>query len=145
MCPVSGHIPWSPGKPLFFFFKHFRAHHLVGTIPAYPKRAMYEDALKAYFNFDSFRPGQEAIVEAVLRGGDTLAVLPSGGGKSLCFQLPALLRPGLTLVVSPLIALMKDHVDSLNRNGIPATFVNSSLGWSEMHRRLVDMGKHRLV
>jgi len=106
---------------------------------------MYEDALKTYFNFDSFRPGQEAIVEAVLRGGDTLAVLPSGGGKSLCFQLPALLRPGLTLVVSPLIALMKDQVDSLNQNGIPATFVNSSLGWSEMHRRLVDMGKHRLV
>jgi ATP-dependent DNA helicase RecQ len=106
---------------------------------------MYRDALKTYFNFESFRPGQEAIVQAVLRGEDTLAVLPSGGGKSLCFQLPALVRPGLTLVVSPLIALMKDQVDSLAQNGIPATFVNSSLGWSEMHRRLVDMGKHRLV
>ena len=106
---------------------------------------MYEDALKTYFNFDSFRPGQEAIVQAVLRGEDTLAVLPSGGGKSLCFQLPALVRPGLTLVVSPLIALMKDQVDALNQNGIPATFVNSSLGWAEMHRRLVDMGRHRLV
>jgi ATP-dependent DNA helicase RecQ len=106
---------------------------------------MYRDALKTYFNFESFRPGQEAIVQAVLRGEDTLAVLPSGGGKSLCFQLPALVRPGLTLVVSPLIALMKDQVDGLRENGIPATFVNSSLGWSEMHRRLVDMGKHRLV
>ncbi len=106
---------------------------------------MYRDALKTYFNFESFRKGQEAIIRAVLRGEDTLAVLPTGGGKSLCFQLPALMRPGLTLVVSPLIALMQDQVDGLNQNGIPATFVNSSLGWSEMHRRLVDMGRHRLV
>jgi ATP-dependent DNA helicase RecQ len=127
------------------FLKHFHVYSRVGIIPAYTKVAMYQDALKTYFDFDSFRPGQEAIVRAVLEGEDTLAVLPTGGGKSLCFQLPALLRPGLTLVVSPLIALMKDQVDSLNKNGIPATFVNSSLGWAEMHRRLVDMGRHRLV
>jgi ATP-dependent DNA helicase RecQ len=106
---------------------------------------MYREALKRYFDHENFRAGQEAIIRAVLRGDDTLAVLPSGGGKSLCFQLPALLRPGLTLVVSPLIALMQDQVGSLLQNGIPATFVNSSLGWAEMHRRLVDMGRHRLV
>ena len=145
MCPESGHTPGLSKNHLSWFFNHFRVNGRIGTIPAYTKHAMYEDALKAYFNFDSFRPGQEAIVEAVLEGQDTLAVLPSGGGKSLCFQLPALLRPGLTLVVSPLIALMKDQVDSLNQNGIPATCVNSSLGWAEMHRRLVDMGRHRLV
>ena len=118
---------------------------MIGIIPAYTKEAMYRDALKTYFNFKTFREGQEAIIQAVLRGEDTLAVLPTGGGKSLCFQLPALLRPGLTLVISPLIALMKDQVDALSKNGIPATFINSSLGWSEMHRRLVDMGRHRLV
>jgi len=145
MCPDSGHTLDRLEKRLSWFLKHFRAGVPVGTIPAYTKRAMYHDALKTYFNFDSFRPGQEAIIRAVLQGRDTLAILPSGGGKSLCFQLPALVRPGLTLVVSPLIALMKDQVDALNDNGIPATFVNSSLGWAEMHRRLVDMGKHRLV
>jgi ATP-dependent DNA helicase RecQ len=106
---------------------------------------MCREALKTHFNFQSFRPGQEAIIQAVLRGENTLAVLPTGGGKSLCFQLPALLRPGLTLVVSPLIALMKDQVDALSQNGIPATFINSSLGRTEMRRRLANLGRHRLV
>src|SRR3954452_21280482 len=83
--------------------------------------------LKEYFGFTSFRPLQEEIIRDALAGKDVFALLPTGGGKSLCFQLPAMVRPGLTLVVSPLIALMKDQVDGLNAAGIPATFLNSSL------------------
>src|SRR5258708_25182700 len=84
-------------------------------------------ALKRYFGFTSFRPLQEEIIRDTLTGKDVVAVLPTGGGKSLCFQLPALVRPGLTVVVSPLISLMKDQVDALQSIGIGATFLNSSL------------------
>src|SRR5262245_27667136 len=87
--------------------------------------------LKHHFGYLSFWPLQEAIVRDTLAGRDVLALLPTGGGKSLCYQLPALLRPGLTLVVSPLIALMKDQVDALTTAGIPATFLNSSLDYEE--------------
>src|SRR5215471_3645030 len=83
--------------------------------------------LKQYFGFSSFRPLQEEIIRDSLAGKDVFAVLPTGGGKSLCFQLPALAQPGLTVVVSPLIALMKDQVDQLRAAGVPATFLNSSL------------------
>src|SRR5882724_6573134 len=83
--------------------------------------------LKQYFGFTSFRPLQEQIIRDALAGKDVFALLPTGGGKSLCFQLPAMARPGLTVVVSPLIALMKDQVDALQENGVPATFLNSSL------------------
>ncbi|HTA56345.1 MAG TPA: DEAD/DEAH box helicase, partial [Candidatus Acidoferrales bacterium] len=86
-----------------------------------------DEALNHHFGYTSFRPLQREIVEAALAGNDVLALLPTGGGKSLCYQLPALLEPGLTLVISPLIALMKDQVDALEANGIPATFLNSSL------------------
>ena len=79
-----------------------------------------------------FLPLQEEIIANVLEGGETLALLPTGGGKSICYQLPALCREGLTLVVSPLIALMKDQVDGLRANGIAADFVNSSLTMSEV-------------
>jgi ATP-dependent DNA helicase RecQ len=127
------------------FLNHFRVESQVGINPATTEGAMYREALKTYFNFDSFRAGQEAIIQAVLRGEDTLAVLPTGGGKSLCFQLPAMMRPGLTLVISPLISLMKDQVDALTRNGIPATFINSSLDRDEMHQRLVNLDRYRLV
>ncbi len=82
--------------------------------------------LKTYFGYDSFRDQQKAIVETVLRNKDCLVIMPTGGGKSICFQLPALLLKGTTLVISPLIALMKDQVDGLNANGIPAAFFNSS-------------------
>src|SRR5256886_10727076 len=92
--------------------------------------------LKQYFGFTSFRPLQEEIIRDALAGKDIFALLPTGGGKSLCFQLPSLTRPGLTVVVSPLIALMKDQVDGLQENGVPATFLNSSLSPEESRRRL---------
>ncbi|MEO9263884.1 MAG: DNA helicase RecQ [Candidatus Baltobacteraceae bacterium] len=106
-----------------------------------------DSALKHSFGYESFRPLQREIVEASLRGDDVLALLPTGGGKSLCYQLPALLEPGLTLVVSPLIALMKDQVDSLSANGIPATFLNSSIDAQTARERIagLDRGAYRLL
>jgi ATP-dependent DNA helicase RecQ len=85
-----------------------------------------EDALQKYFGMTAFRTPQNAVIQAVLEQKDTLVVMPTGGGKSLCFQLPALLLPGVTLVVSPLIALMKDQVDALQARGLPAGLLNSS-------------------
>lgn len=104
-------------------------------------------ALRDTFGHDSFRPGQEEVVRAVLSGSDVLAIMPTGGGKSLCYQLPALLSDGLTLVVSPLIALMKDQVDSLVARGHPATFLNSTLDAEEQSRRLRGCldGEYRLL
>src|SRR5580658_10133592 len=92
--------------------------------------------LKRYFGFTSFRPLQEEIIRDALAGRDVFALLPTGGGKSLCFQLPALVRPGLTVVVSPLIALMKDQVDALQSGGVAATFLNSSLAAGDSRDRL---------
>src|SRR5437660_6483052 len=92
--------------------------------------------LKQYFGFASFRPLQEEIIRDCLAGRDAFALLPTGGGKSLCFQLPALARPGLTVVVSPLISLMKDQVDALQASGVAATFLNSSLQAGESRGRL---------
>lgn len=87
--------------------------------------------MRAVFGFEELRPGQDAIVGAIMSGRDSLAIMPTGGGKSLCYQLPALCRVGLTVVVSPLIALMKDQVDALQARGVPAAAVNSSLGADE--------------
>jgi ATP-dependent DNA helicase RecQ len=103
--------------------------------------------LKQYFGFASFRPLQEEIIRDALAGRDVFAVLPTGGGKSLCFQLPALVRSGLTVVVSPLIALMKDQVDALSAAGVPATFLNSSLGAGASRPRLrgLHAGEFRLL
>jgi len=93
-------------------------------------------ALHEHFGYPAFRPGQEAAVESVLGGRDTLVVLPTGGGKSLCYQVPALILPKLTVVISPLISLMKDQVDALESRGLPATFVNSTLTSSQVADRL---------
>ncbi len=103
--------------------------------------------LKQYFGFSSFRPLQEEIIRDALAGKDVFALLPTGGGKSLCFQLPALATPGLTVVVSPLIALMKDQVDALQAGGVAATFLNSSLPPGEARARLrgLHQGEFRLL
>ena len=92
--------------------------------------------LRASFGYPDFRAGQAQAVEAVLAGRDTLVVLPTGGGKSLCYQVPALILPGLTVVVSPLISLMKDQVDALEARGLPATFINSTLSSGQVSERL---------
>ncbi|XRJ97128.1 DNA helicase RecQ [Latilactobacillus sakei] len=91
--------------------------------------------LKEKFGYDHFREGQADVIESLLAGTNVLAIMPTGGGKSLCYQIPALMLPGLTLVVSPLISLMKDQVDALNENGIPATFINSTLTQGEVQER----------
>src|SRR5689334_12920126 len=103
--------------------------------------------LKQYFGFASFRPLQEEIIRDALSGKDVFALLPTGGGKSLCFQLPAMVSRGLTVVASPLIALMKDQVDGLNAAGMPATFLNSSLPASAASERLRGLhnGEYRLL
>ncbi len=103
--------------------------------------------LKTHFGYSAFRPLQEEIVRDSLAGRDVFALMPTGGGKSLCFQLPALLREGLTIVVSPLIALMKDQVDSLRASGIAATFLNSTLGGDEARSRLRGLynGEYRML
>jgi ATP-dependent DNA helicase RecQ len=106
-----------------------------------------EGALKHFFGYDSFRPGQKEIIEAALNNRDLLVIMPTGGGKSLCFQLPALLKPGLMVVVSPLIALMQDQVDSLQDNGIGATFLNSTLNYEAVRSRQEEIlqGKIKLL
>ena len=95
--------------------------------------------LKKYFGYDSFREGQEEIINKILAGRDVLGVLPTGGGKSICYQLPALMMDGISLVISPLISLMKDQVDALRENGIAATFINSSLSLEDYKKSLYDI------
>jgi ATP-dependent DNA helicase RecQ len=104
-------------------------------------------ALKKHFGYEAFRPLQEEIILDALAGRDVFALMPTGGGKSLCFQLPALLAEGLTIVVSPLISLMKDQVDALQTSGIAATFLNSTLNASEARARLrgLHRGEYRLL
>jgi ATP-dependent DNA helicase RecQ len=104
-------------------------------------------ALRARFGFPDFRPGQERAVASVLEQRDTLVVLPTGGGKSVCYQIPAIVLPGLTVVISPLISLMKDQVDALTSRGIPATFVNSTLSSGEVSERMtrVTRGEIKLL
>src|SRR5438034_10317147 len=105
------------------------------------------DVLEKYFGFREFLDAQEEVITAIAGGSDALVVMPTGGGKSLCYQLPALALDGITVVVSPLIALMKDQVDALTEKNIPATVINSSLAQSEIDARIAGMsqGKYRLV
>lgn len=104
-------------------------------------------ALKEHFGFSKFLEGQEEVISEIVSGRDGLVVMPTGGGKSLCFQIPALCFPGVTLVISPLIALMKDQVDALVARGIGATLINSTLSWPEQKERLDGMrrGDFKLV
>jgi ATP-dependent DNA helicase RecQ len=109
--------------------------------------AELREALERWFGFHTFRPSQEEIVRDVLTGRDVFALLPTGGGKSLCYQLPAILTDGLTVVISPLIALMKDQVDALDTAGVPATALNSSLAYPELRRRIegLERGHYKLL
>jgi len=100
--------------------------------------ARLKDALQHFFGYDKFRLEQQQIIETVLSGQDTMAIMPTGGGKSICYQLPAMLMPGITIVVSPLIALMKDQVDALLANGIHAAFLNSSQSQAEQQQVILN-------
>ncbi len=100
--------------------------------------------LKEHFGFEKFRPNQEEIINCILSGNDTMAIMPTGGGKSICFQLPALVLPGITIVVSPLIALMKDQVDGLKANGIAACFINSSQTQNEQQIHIQNLKEQKV-
>lgn len=106
-----------------------------------------KEVLKTYFGYDSFRKGQEEIIYSILAGEDALAIMPTGAGKSLCYQVPALLLPGITLVVSPLISLMQDQVKSLNDAGVRAAFINSSLTEAQIAKalRLALEGEYKII
>jgi len=101
--------------------------------------AAAQQALHQHFGFADFRLGQKPVIQSVLDGHDTIVVMPTGGGKSICYQLPALMREGATVIVSPLIALMKDQVDALHARNLPATFINSSIDFEEQRRRINDL------
>lgn len=105
------------------------------------------EVLKKYFGYDSFRPGQETMIDAVLAGRDALGVMPTGAGKSICYQVPALLLPGITLVISPLISLMMDQVKALNQAGIHAAFINSSLTEGQISKALqyASQGRYKII
>ncbi|NCC70707.1 ATP-dependent DNA helicase RecQ, partial [bacterium] len=98
-----------------------------------------KETLKEYFGYESFRPGQEDIILSILDKEEVLGILPTGAGKSICYQIPALIFDGITIVISPLIALMKDQVDNLNKKNIKSVFLNSSLTPSESKRILQDL------
>ncbi|MFA7003276.1 MAG: ATP-dependent DNA helicase RecQ, partial [Verrucomicrobiia bacterium] len=114
---------------------------------AVPDTTELHRLLHRHFGFHEFLEGQEPVIEAIVGGQDALVIMPTGGGKSLCYQLPAMFLDGITVVVSPLIALMKDQVDSMVEKNIPATFINSSLSQSEMDDRIARMkrGEYRLL
>ncbi|EKE19514.1 MAG: hypothetical protein ACD_8C00146G0019 [uncultured bacterium] len=108
---------------------------------------MLEKELEKHFSFSKFRAGQKEVVQSILDGNDVVALMPTGGGKSLCFQLPAILSDKISIVISPLIALMQDQVDSLNARGISATYINSALSFDEIDQRMFDIrnGKTKII
>ncbi|MCA1650069.1 MAG: DEAD/DEAH box helicase, partial [Acidobacteria bacterium] len=116
------------------------------TIPATQAEDL-SGILARYWGYTSFRPLQRESMDAILAGRDSVVVLPTGGGKSLCFQAPALIRPGLAVVVSPLISLMKDQVDTLTGNGVPAACFNSSMSADEKSSVVSGLreGQYRLL
>lgn len=132
-------MPFSGNDPKFLHFTTARGYNLCMPTAA--------SILKETFGYDTFRPLQKEVIENVMSHRDTLAVMPTGGGKSLCYQIPALLLEGLTVVVSPLIALMKDQVEQLHAAGVPALFLNSSLSYEEYQQNMeyVRLGQVKLL
>lgn len=105
------------------------------------------DILKKYFGYPDFREGQELLIDSILNGRDVLGIMPTGAGKSICYQVPALLLSGITLVISPLISLMKDQVQALNQAGVHAAYINSSLSESQISKalRLAAVGQYKII
>ena len=105
------------------------------------------DTLMQYFGYGNFRAGQESLIMDILAGKDVLGIMPTGAGKSICFQIPALMMPGITLVVSPLISLMKDQVNALTQSGISAAYINSSLTERQVAKALSNAasGMYKLI
>ncbi|MEG0896443.1 MAG: DEAD/DEAH box helicase, partial [Ruthenibacterium sp.] len=105
------------------------------------------EILKQYFGYETFREGQALLVESILRGQDVIGIMPTGAGKSLCFQVPALLLSGVTLVISPLISLMKDQVTSLCQAGVPAAYLNGSLSFAQYRKALANLinGQYKII
>ena len=141
---VDGHIPTIHGVPNF---------QPIAADPCEDRWVWYnpvlgevcmlssETVLQQYFGYERFRPYQREAVEAVLAGRDVFVLMPTGGGKSLCYTVPSVMMPGLTVVVSPLISLMKDQVDALRQNGVAATYLNSSLD-EQTQQKVIDQIKH---
>lgn len=105
------------------------------------------EMLKVYFGYDTFKEGQERIINSIMAGQDALAIMPTGAGKSLCYQLPALMLPGISIIISPLISLMQDQVKALNEAGISAVFINSSLSDSQISQTLsaAAQGTYKII
>ena len=95
--------------------------------------------LKKYFGYENFRPGQDTLIKHILDGEDVLGIMPTGAGKSICYQIPAMILKGVTIVISPLISLMKDQVDTLNEMGIPATYINSTLSYKDYEQTIENI------
>ena len=102
------------------------------------------DILKQYYGYSSFREGQEEIIREILNGNDVLTIMPTGGGKSICYQVPAILLDGITIVISPLISLMKDQVDNINNLGIKSAYINSSLSNIEINNILDEAARNEI-
>ncbi len=103
-----------------------------------------KDILKKYYGYTDFKNGQEDIITSVLSESHTVGIMPTGGGKSVCYQIPAMLFDGITIVISPLISLMKDQVDNLTKIGIPASYINSSLSYDEVSHRMYLAAQNKI-
>ncbi|GLI08437.1 DNA helicase RecQ [Paenibacillus tyrfis] len=149
--PAAGNTEFRNRRPIQtdLFEAPFRRPQAVKRQPGQPIGTMAEaqELLRKYYGYPDFRDGQKRVIESLLNGRDTLGIMPTGGGKSICYQVPALMMSGTTIVVSPLISLMKDQVDGLDSIGVPAAYINSSLSYAqvEMRIRKAERGEYKLL